>query len=619
MWIGEQDVKARHLRRDPRASIVVAESAPPLRGIEVRGSRGADRGGSVRGRGSRSRVGTSVTASAAGGRRRRRHRRVGTSTRIARVDDPGTLTQVRGSSLDDRTPLRERPQLRGVPPQRDDAPARPGRPTTARRARRAGRRAPPRPRRRARRTGTGGAGSARPRPRAARTPTAAAPATSVLAPGVEPELAERGLRVVGRRPAGRSSPWKRSQRSFVQDQGMPVGDLEHDPAPRVRVELGRERRGVGDVVEDVAGRRPRRRSAAARHLRPTAQDRPASPRRRARGRAPELLEHVVLTGRRRRSATPTGRRAAATSRRRRQPTSRTDPPGGQRLAARRRRRTRLARARGLAPGAEELRREPPRRLGRGREDRVGDAPERREELLAPTARSAGHGSSSRSTSSVCSPSSGGGGRTGRHGAVDADRVGDETEQAPRRGRPPPAPPRRPRARRTPRRASGPAHTARPPPRGPRAIPPPSASRTPRRAAGSARRGARTRASFVANRSSSARSGRPITSQVRSNSRSLPAARMNGRSRGLEQLVRHDVGVLVADRGRDDATEQVVRGLVHERGDARVEQRDADQRSAAGRSRVRPAPPGSRSRRTGREIDVEQRDADLRRLAAGLAR
>lgn len=38
VWVGMRDVKARHLRRDPRASIVVAESAPPLRGIEVRGS-----------------------------------------------------------------------------------------------------------------------------------------------------------------------------------------------------------------------------------------------------------------------------------------------------------------------------------------------------------------------------------------------------------------------------------------------------------------------------------------------------------------------------------------------------------------------------------------------------
>ena len=38
VWVGKQDVKVRHVRRDPRASIVVAESTPPLRGIEVRGS-----------------------------------------------------------------------------------------------------------------------------------------------------------------------------------------------------------------------------------------------------------------------------------------------------------------------------------------------------------------------------------------------------------------------------------------------------------------------------------------------------------------------------------------------------------------------------------------------------
>ena len=33
---GADDVKARHLRRDPRASILVAESQHPLRGVEVR-------------------------------------------------------------------------------------------------------------------------------------------------------------------------------------------------------------------------------------------------------------------------------------------------------------------------------------------------------------------------------------------------------------------------------------------------------------------------------------------------------------------------------------------------------------------------------------------------------
>ena len=38
IWTGADDVKTRHLRRDPRTSIVVAESELPLRGVEVRGS-----------------------------------------------------------------------------------------------------------------------------------------------------------------------------------------------------------------------------------------------------------------------------------------------------------------------------------------------------------------------------------------------------------------------------------------------------------------------------------------------------------------------------------------------------------------------------------------------------
>jgi PPOX class probable F420-dependent enzyme len=33
---GSRDVKAAHLRRDPRASIVVCEHTPPYRGVEVR-------------------------------------------------------------------------------------------------------------------------------------------------------------------------------------------------------------------------------------------------------------------------------------------------------------------------------------------------------------------------------------------------------------------------------------------------------------------------------------------------------------------------------------------------------------------------------------------------------
>jgi uncharacterized protein len=35
---GSRDVKAAHLRRDPRASIVVCEQSPPYRGVELRGT-----------------------------------------------------------------------------------------------------------------------------------------------------------------------------------------------------------------------------------------------------------------------------------------------------------------------------------------------------------------------------------------------------------------------------------------------------------------------------------------------------------------------------------------------------------------------------------------------------
>jgi PPOX class probable F420-dependent enzyme len=35
---GARDVKARHLRRDPRASIVVCDDGPPYRGLELRAS-----------------------------------------------------------------------------------------------------------------------------------------------------------------------------------------------------------------------------------------------------------------------------------------------------------------------------------------------------------------------------------------------------------------------------------------------------------------------------------------------------------------------------------------------------------------------------------------------------
>jgi PPOX class probable F420-dependent enzyme len=38
VWVEANNVKARHLRRDSRATIVVAESDAPLRGVEVRAS-----------------------------------------------------------------------------------------------------------------------------------------------------------------------------------------------------------------------------------------------------------------------------------------------------------------------------------------------------------------------------------------------------------------------------------------------------------------------------------------------------------------------------------------------------------------------------------------------------
>jgi len=37
-WIGANDVKVRHLRRDPNATVVVAESDLPYRSVEVRGT-----------------------------------------------------------------------------------------------------------------------------------------------------------------------------------------------------------------------------------------------------------------------------------------------------------------------------------------------------------------------------------------------------------------------------------------------------------------------------------------------------------------------------------------------------------------------------------------------------
>ena len=46
-WTGADDVKVRHLRRDPRATVLVAETEPPYRGVEVRGNAEFVEGGVV--------------------------------------------------------------------------------------------------------------------------------------------------------------------------------------------------------------------------------------------------------------------------------------------------------------------------------------------------------------------------------------------------------------------------------------------------------------------------------------------------------------------------------------------------------------------------------------------
>jgi len=50
VYTGGDDVKVRHVRRDPRVSIVVCEHEPPYRGIEVRGRARVEQGDPETGR-----------------------------------------------------------------------------------------------------------------------------------------------------------------------------------------------------------------------------------------------------------------------------------------------------------------------------------------------------------------------------------------------------------------------------------------------------------------------------------------------------------------------------------------------------------------------------------------
>jgi PPOX class probable F420-dependent enzyme len=50
LFTGSDDVKVRHIRRDPRVSIVVCEQEPPYRGLEVRGRARVEQGDAETGR-----------------------------------------------------------------------------------------------------------------------------------------------------------------------------------------------------------------------------------------------------------------------------------------------------------------------------------------------------------------------------------------------------------------------------------------------------------------------------------------------------------------------------------------------------------------------------------------
>ena len=301
------------------------------------------------------------------------------------------------------------------------------------------------------------------------------------------------------------------------------------------------------------------------------------------------------------------------------PMSITVPPFGQRLerAAGGGRRRGIGRR--LTPPAEALGREPPRRLGRVREDGLGDGPGR--QLLAPPIRR-GHASAppsrSRRTSASCSPSSGGGVRV--PGATPSNRIGlghrsqraahgvvdllDQLRAVVRREH---------LVHRHDRRArhAGLLQQGEP-------LAASDVARTTSSSSGISSSRCTTRPSFVTNRAivgpvrvlhDLARPGeQPVVARGEDE---RPVARVEG-------LVRHDVRVRGAHPLRDHAADQVVRRLIDHGGDARVEQRDAHVASAAGD--VALAERGQHAHRcVEARDDVEQRDARLRRLAVALAR
>ena len=369
------------------------------------------------------------------------------------------------------------------------------------------------------------------------------PAASSSRSAVRTGLPDRRDRVVVRR-AGRALQAVEAQPEIAHpDQRMRPGDLQHHAPPSVPRELERRTDRRRPRCRARARRPPRRPApASGRHLRPGAVDR----LRRHAGRPP------------RRPRTPPACRAGRPRR----------PPAADAVGHRERRRAGTAAHIQDRPTAGERLRRPPHRRRRLvaaarrpaalARNSSGGYPHGDSGAAARIASGIRHASSrSRHRSSALTAPPPGSRRPtpgstrssiqlpqdllgvltdprrraprGRHGAVDAGSGRPRAAADRDRGRARSGRRRRPPARRTPRRAAGSARRARP-----------AASRSSSQAAavrsanaarswGISDSRCATRASFVANRSSSARPGRPRTSHVAANSLSLPAARMNGRS------------------------------------------------------------------------------------------
>ena len=305
---------------------------------------------------------------------------------------------------------------------------------------------------------------------------------------------------------------------------MPIGELEHDPPPGVASRAPDERVEVGRVVGDMAATRPRRLRASVGDVGPASGDR--RQRRPTLGvmsaiassmsACPSTATRPVQLGRSGKLVAPPPA-----------PTSSTVPPAGERLVAHDGRGRRRSRGRRppVGPPDEQLGREAERRLGRRIEDLGRDRPR----LQVARPRHGGRCADRRPLRHDPERLPGVGaehrwGATGRGAARRRSAAGSRRAAAE-----PPAPGSSTSStsgrslggvedlvHRADRRARHRRLLEGGEPVGGRT----SSERRPRASRTSSSRCA-TRAWFVANRSSSAHSACPTTSQMRRNSRSLP--------------------------------------------------------------------------------------------------